>query len=115
MSDATQPALQRLQRRLRGALAEDRPLDGLFGPRKNLAGVGPSYFGVGDGVASREDPVLGLFEGDAGGGAAAGHRAAAGAVAAGAAAAAVIVAAVAVVDAAAVVVDAAAASGDDNY
>ncbi|KAK0727209.1 hypothetical protein B0T26DRAFT_868558 [Lasiosphaeria miniovina] len=69
ISVGTQPALQRLERRPLGAVAEDRPLNGLVGPSKSLAGVDPSQFGLGNGVASGENPVLGGFEGVAGQGA----------------------------------------------
>ncbi len=61
---ATQPPLQRLQRRLRCAVAEDRPLNGLFGP---------SQLGLGDGVASGKNRVFGGGDGTVGGEAPARH------------------------------------------
>jgi hypothetical protein len=48
-------------------VADDRPLDGLFGPGKGLAGPMPFLLGLGDSVAGGKNPVFEAVEGLAGG------------------------------------------------
>src|SRR4051794_15190587 len=70
---AAQVAQQRLESRALDVVAVDRPLDGVLGAGKSLAGTGTGLFGLGDSVAGGKNPVPGAIDGDAGGGASFGH------------------------------------------